>query len=457
LGSGFSHVLLSATTIGNSQGLAWADYDNDGDFDLYLPSNDAFSATLFRKNSGNTFTNVAATAGVNDTGEGRGVAWGDYDLDGDLDLFVVRQSVAKRLYKNNGDGTFSDVATAAGVANTSAGLGATWADYDADGDLDLYQTNISSQSNNLYRNNGNGTFTDVAAAANVNSVDNGRGTAWIDYDGDGDLDVYVADNGPNHLYRNNANGTFSSVEVASGVSYSGNGKQGVWGDYDGDRDFDLFITNFNTEADRLYRNNGNGTFTEVAAAAGVNDTGSGQGASWGDYDCDGDLDLYVSNEGANRLYRNNGGTFTDVAQSLGVADSGKGQAVSWIDFDADGDLDLYLSNEESSSLLYVNALNPYTNTYLKVILLDGSSRWTQHGVRAEILTTSGSTFVAASAMDGGSGYLSQNAFSMNFCNLAPSTSYDVKVYWNDGTTSQHTLGTPSGPTIRKICKGTGLC
>ena len=199
---------------------------------------------------------------------------------------------------------FSDVTDIAGVGCTGSSRGVAWGDYDNDGDLDLYVANYN-EANVLYRNNGDGTFTDVTSEAGVGCISHSYGVAWGDYDNDGDLDLYVANYGANVLYRNNGDGTFTDVTSEAGVSCTGSSLGVAWGDYDNDGDLDLYVAN-HYEANVLYKNNGDGTFTDVTGAAGVGCTGSSYGVAWGDYDNDGHLDLYVANNGANVLYRNNG-------------------------------------------------------------------------------------------------------------------------------------------------------
>ena len=228
------------------------------------------------------FTEVGAAAGVNDGGVGEGMAWGDYDSDGDLDFYVANNG-ASRLYRNNDDGTFTEVGNAAGVDDAGNGQGVAWGDYDNDGDLDLYLTNATSE-NRLYQNNGNGTFTEVGTSAGVNSTANSRGAAWGDYDNDGDLDLYLANAGSgNLLYRNNSDGTFTDIGGSAGVDDTGNSWGVTWGDYDNDGDLDLYVANAGSgEPNRLYQNNGDDTFSEIGATAGVDDNGVGIGVTWGD-------------------------------------------------------------------------------------------------------------------------------------------------------------------------------
>jgi hypothetical protein len=456
LGTGFISS-GQASSGGNGQGVAWSDFDGDGDLDLYAVK-DSSPNLLFRNNGNSTFIDVASFAGVNNSGAGNGAAWGDYDADGDSDLYVSKGSPdANLLYRNNGNSTFAEVGNSAGVADTGSGIGAAWGDYDGDGDLDLYLAN-SGSANRLYRNNGNGTFTEAGSTTGVNNSGNGLGVTWADFDDDGDLDIYLANAGSaNLLYRNNGNGTFIDVGPSAGVADTANSQGVSAGDYDADGDIDIYVTNFGA-ANRLYRNNGNSTFADVGSLAGVNDGGNGIGAAWSDYDADGDLDLYLANWGSdNRLYRNNGnGTFADVAVAMGVNDTGNGTSVAWGDYDADGDQDLYLANNSSTSVLFTNNLGPYANTYLAVKVANGLGRATQSGVKVVLKTTVGGTPVATGLVDGGTGYGSQSVRPVHFYGLSPGVSYDVTIFWTDRSNSTHTLGTPDG-SVKSICKGVGAC
>ena len=338
-------------------GAAFADYNSDGHIDLYIVNNPgpihaeitktSPGNVLYRNNGDGTFTDVTVEAGVGDRGYGMGCVFGDYDNDGDLDLYVTNyeQNV---LYRNNGDGTFADVTEEAGVGDTRWGTGAAFGDYDNDGDLDLYVPNyidhdldklvqdqktsmqygqsvprilnphsFEPQDNVLYRNNGDGTFTDVTAELGVESS-GGRSLQAIftDFDLDGDLELYVAnDLSPNFLYRNDGDGTFTDISDASWAA-DFRGSMGLaTGDYDGDGDLDLFMSHWIEQENALYSN----MWKEEGAIAGNSSKAAGvqpihlvddsYGASlgeeslkyvgWGtdlfDYDNDGDLDIFVAN------------------------------------------------------------------------------------------------------------------------------------------------------------------
>jgi len=347
-------------------GLAWGDYDGDGDLDLYVCNwgGEGANNALYRNNGEGTFTDVASEAGVwrSIANQTTSAAWGDYDGDGDLDLYVTDWADQDWLYRNNGNGTFSNVTAEAEVNRDPRGneMAAVWGDYDGDGDLDLYLCKFY-YANALYRNNGDGTFVDVASEAGVADERDSEDAMWVDYDGDGDLDLYVVNREQENTLYQNEGGSFMEVSCKAGVRNREIGKGGRWGDYDGDGDMDLFLANIG--ANTLYKNE-NGEFTDVVPEAGVRDTKPGWiswDADWGDYDGDGDMDLYVAS-GAdskggefNFLYSNNGdGTFSDVTlEEMPDARLDFSTACAWADYDGDGDLDLYVVNY-GRNVLYRN-------------------------------------------------------------------------------------------------------
>jgi hypothetical protein len=336
---------------------------------------------------------------------GSGAAWGDYDNDGWLDLYIVNEAgpltaatpedVARSpahavLYHNLGDGTFRDVSAAAGVAYRGWGMGATWADYDNDGWLDLFVTAFGE--NVLYHNNGDGTFSDRTAAAGMRGPSGfSTGACWADYDRDGFLDLYVAgyvryqhltgqqvsrqydveqpaginpssfEPLPNRLYHNNRDGTFTDVAVEAGVANpKGRSLSVVCADFDDDGWPDLYVAN-DVSDNAMFRNRGDGTFDEVSLAARVADYRGAMGLAVGDWDGDQDLDIFITHWLAqeNALYSNRradleaSGTyarplqFTDEADRYGlgqVALDFVGWGTSFFDYDNDGRLDLLVVN-----------------------------------------------------------------------------------------------------------------
>jgi hypothetical protein len=329
--------------------LAWGDYDNDGDLDVLLTGYDialARVSKLYRNDGSGAFVEVAAgLTGVSDSS----VDWGDYDNDGDLDILLAGYSdsggYATKVIRNDGNATFTDVAT--GLEGASL-CSAAWGDYDNDGDLDIAMAGEFDGTwlSRIYRNDGNASFTDIAAGligVIVPSV------AWGDYDNDGDLDLLLAGGNSfgeySKIYRNNGDGSFT--DIAAGLIGVGD-CSAAWGDYDNDGDLDILLAGFGggNYIARVYRNNGNGSFTDIAAGlTGV----TLASAAWGDHDNDGDLDILLtgfSNSGAvSKIYRNDGNaTFTDIAAGLNGVFSA---SVAWGDYDNDGNLDVLESGYDA--------------------------------------------------------------------------------------------------------------
>ena len=431
-----------------SSGAAFFDYDSDGWLDIYLINGAAlpgFEAAappvnlLYRSNGDGTFTDVTAKAGVGDTGYGFGSAIADYDNDGDLDLYVTNFG-PDVLYRNNGDGTFSDRTVEAGVGCELWGTSGGFGDVDGDGDLDLYVSNYvnfnfenhkkCTDSNGeegychpsvydglpdvLYRNNGDGTFTDVTPGAGVGStVGRGLGVVFGDYDNDGDADVYVAnDTEPNNLWRNKGDGTFEDMALLSGVAFSetgvAEGGMGVdFGDFDNDGALDILVANYDMETNTLYRNNGQEFFSDVTDIAGLGAPTLpyvGFGAGLFDYDNDRDLDIFIANghimeeagsgddvghEQPNFLFRNDGqGRFENVSEASGAHFSTRrsSRGAAFGDYDNDGDVDVLVSNSNASPNLLRNEGGNRKHRLLLELVGTENNR---NGIGARLALTSG--------------------------------------------------------------------
>ena len=318
-------------------------------------------------------------------------AWGDFDGDGDADLFVGFNGAANRLYRHT-NGVFDDVAAAAGVADARPTRAAAWGDYDADGDPDLLVGFTPGQGGvlRLYRNDG-GRFTDVTRAAGV-AIDSGavRQPAFVDIDGDGDLDLYVAfRDKPNVLLRNEG-GRFTDVAPALGLADPRKSVGGVWFDMDGDGDLDLYQGNMDGDANALWRNDGT-RFTDVAEAAGVawggrtpNDKSNGTVRSCAaDVNGDGRLDLVTANYGRNGVLLNRGGgRFEDVGAAWGLDMDGRFDSCALADFDNDGRIDLYLNGTVTGGTSYRDYLLRNTGSRFEDVTPDGiRALESDHGVQ----------------------------------------------------------------------------
>jgi len=287
---------------GAGQAAAWADYDNDGDLDVYLARYDQANV-LLRNEGGGVFTEITGW-GLDDPGPGCGVSWSDHDGDGLVDLHLVNEGLENRLLKSYGDlggGDWIWVPIGGVISDPGPGACAAWGDFDNDGDSDVYLTNRFAP-NKLFQNNGTLGFFDATGSGILADIGNGAGTAWGDYDNDGDLDLYVANDGMADLLARNSGGSFSVV-IGGPLQDPGHGRGVIWCDLDNDADLDLYVSRYG-EADLYLRNDGGGAFTRVPLGwPGVD--GNGCAAVAGDYDNDGDLDIYVVNDGQTNILLQN--------------------------------------------------------------------------------------------------------------------------------------------------------
>ena len=457
-------------TVGS--GAAFFDYNRDGWIDIYfvngadLPgfrSPQSPTNRLYHNNGDGTFRDVTDSAEVGDTGYGAGCAVGDYDNDGNLDLYVTNFG-ANVLYRNNGDGTFTDVTDSAGVGDPRWSLGCAFADYDNDGFVDLYVTNyidfhfeththctqkgvatycppesFAGMPDTLYRNNGDGTFTNATTIAGVyNKNGKGMGVVFGDYDNDGDVDCYVGnDAGENFLYQNNGNGTFTNVGWMAGVEADENGNvQGTmgvdFGDYGNDGRLDLIAVNYQQQPNALYRNDNGNFFTDTSFAAGMAESLPyvGWGVDFFDVDNDGDKDLLIANGHLqdtieqyddtttypqhNHLLINNGqGYFLresvkETGNGLQARQVSRGLATG--DYDNDGDLDALICNANDTPQLLRNDSEIQEN-WILIRTIGTQSNRAGIGTRVKIQTA---TLIQIDEVRGGSGYLSQNDLRLHF-------------------------------------------
>ncbi len=387
-------------------GVAAADYDNDGFLDIYMvssdphhPSSPGSANSLFKNNGDGTFTNVAKDANVegiidttsipqNKLVENFGASWGDFDNDGDVDLYLTNKGLDE-LYENLGDGTFRNITHSAGLdllIRDSAS--AVWFDLDNDGDLDLYVSSYgqhglpASSDNVMYRNNGDGTFANITATTGLGEPGFTFVTMVLDVNRNGTADLYcVNDFGDNFFYLNNGDGTFREATREFGLENFGHGMGVTLGDYDNDGLFDIYLTNIADDLEQewspLFRQTGSGYFQDVTRQTGTGITFWAWGCEFFDFDLDGDLDLYVvngtfGNAFHNLLFRNNNnGTFEDFSQQSGADGQAEARGLCVADFDNDGRLDMFVANIRTTAHLYLNSMQD--GNYLKINLIGTQS------------------------------------------------------------------------------------
>jgi hypothetical protein len=478
-------------------GVALFDYDGDGWLDVFLvngsrlegfPEGQAPTNHLYRNRQDGTFEDVTAKAGLAAAGWGQGACAGDYDNDGDEDLYVSYWG-QNRLYQNNGDRTFTDVTTRAGLidARRRWGAGCAFLDYDRDGRLDLFVANyidfdvrtapvpesglclykglkvacgppgLTGGRNALYRNLGEGRFSDESVRSGITKANGtyGLGVSTLDFDDDGWTDVYVAnDSNPSALYRNKRDGTFEDVGILAGCAYSQDGKpqagMGIAiGDYDRNGTLDLFKTNFAGDTSTLYANSGDGFCDDRTFAAGIgtNTRWLGWGVGFLDLDRDGWLDLFLVNghvypevdqlrteagyKQRKVVYRNlRGGRFEDITAALGepVTTPKAGRGAAFGDLDNDGDVDVVVNNVHDAPDLF-RLDSRLARHWILVRLVGTRSNRSAIGARLRLTSANGTQ---VDEVRGGGSYYAQNDLRVHF-GLGEATSVDrLTVRWPSG-------------------------
>ena len=472
------------------------DYDNDGFLDIYLVNSGTLSRdaqslrqtnhsdVLYRNNGDGTFVDVTAAAGLQQNyGYGMGCLAADYDNDGDTDLYLTNFG-KNQLYQNNGDGTFTDVTSRAGVGDGSWSVSASFGDFNLDGYLDLYVANYLDYQletahacflegvhiycgpheypgahDTLYRNNGDGTFTDVTTRAGLHQAGKGLGTLFTDYNSDGYPDIFVANDAvPDFLYRNDGDGTFTDVAIAAGVAYNSEGRatasMGIAaGDYDNDGLSDLFVTNFSLEINSLFHNDSDGFYTMTTFETGLADPSFSQlgfGTQFLDADNDGTLELFVANghvwdnvakitpslsyKQQCQIFGNIGtGQYRDLSETAGSFFKRRvvARGVVTGDYNNDGAVDVLVTCCGEVPVLLRNDSQTAArrNNWVKVRIVGTENNRNGIGAKVWVQTDKKTQFKEATC---GGSYASSSDPTLHFGISTQETIQSIKVKWQNG-------------------------
>ncbi len=449
-------------------GCGFADLDGDSDADVIVLGGVNGQIGVFENDGIGFFTNRAPGSGLPPVPQASAFAAGDYDGDGDLDLYVTQLGLTNYLLRNDGDFRFTDVTEVAQVGDLGAGKAATWGDFDQDGWIDLYVCNYNgivpntaNLDNRLYRNLGNGQFEDVSAAQTVDNHGYGFQSVWFDYDRDGDVDLYLSnDRGhlpplfqPNQLWRNDG-GQLINVSEGSGADLGLFSMGVACGDFDGNRWPDLYTTNISgylNGFNPLFLNQGDGTFVESSAEAGVGQYVTSWGAIFFDFDNDGSQELYVNNMyEPNHLFTiEEGFPCVEIAGLVNlqgtpfVGSSGVSFSSAVADVDGDGDLDLLENNLGSNVQLYIN--NEGERRHWIRYRLVGEDTNT-FAIGGSVDTRTGSSWQWREVLAGGNGYLGQNELIVHVGLGDAVTVDEAVVRWPGGQTMRTLTDLPVDAT-----------
>lgn len=452
-------------------GCAMADVDGDGDLDIYVVDGLGDPNSVFRNDGNHVFQESGAALGIADDGYGKAPVFVDWDNDGDQDFLLTRfgPTQGDRLFRNDG-GVFTDVTAGSGfdlVKNYHTGQ--AWADYDKDGDVDCYVTTYAGTKRNLLmRNNGDGTFTNVAPSLGIENPEGlGFQPAWIDFDLDNDMDLYVANDifeGENKLFRNNGDATFTDISVPSHADMDLSTMGLAVGDYDSDGYPDLYMTNI-YEGNCLLRNLRNSTFADLTGLTGTGCHVTCWGCDWLDYDNDGRLDLYVcamiphTNLGEGPLpsflfHNQNGIVFSDVSTGSGADNVGYAFSSAVGDYDQDGDLDIFKNNWQADenappSAMLENLYAPRGSSvqnFIRVNLRGTVSNRDGIGARVELFTDFGRQ---SRWRQCGTSYVASSEPTLHFGMRNSTVATEIKVTWPSGLV-ESVFNVPRGSTITLV-------
>lgn len=438
----FAPVEVPAFSDPGSLTDAWADVDGDGDPDRFVGFNGE-PARLYRNDGLDGFVDVASASGLAVSRSVRSAAWGDFDADGDPDLFLgfAGEGPVVALYRNDGAAGFVDVAADVGLDLAS---GATrqpsWIDVDGDGDLDLFLA-LRDGPNRLWRNDA-GSFSDITGESGIGDPRRSVGAVWFDMDRDGDLDAYVGnmDGDANGMWRND-DGRFVDVAEALGLAAGGralgDASQGTVRpcvvDFDHDGLLDLSTANYGPNG--LFRNPGDGAWASVGGSLGIAVDGRYDTCAWGDFDHDGTVDYFVNGtvtggqQYRDYLYRREGGdTFVDVTPPP-ISEVAADHGATWVDYDLDGDLDLSLTGVPDDAVhhLLQNLLRPEFQAHsIQVRVLDATGRATRAGAEVRVFAAGTDRLLGMGIVDTGSGYDAQNDLPVHIA-LPGAQPVDVEV------------------------------
>lgn len=441
-------------SAGDSRSVNWIDVNNDGWTDCFISNGPAGGQnnSLFINNTIGGFTLVISDSIVLDNKPSDGASFADLDNDGDMDAYVVNwYNVNKMLYLNNGAGTFTKIDTGKIVNDAGYSETTSWGDYDNDGFVDAYVTNSAGLNKNfMYHNNGGNNFSKITVGTPVTDPYVSRCVNWSDIDNDGDVDIFVTNenNQNENIYRNNGSGSFTRLTVGALITNGGNTMSGSWGDYDNDGDLDVFLAN-DQSFNALFKNNGAFNFTKILNDTVVKTPSRSFSSAWSDVDNDGDLDLFVTNsfgtptKQLNFFYLNNGlGNFTRNTTDIIAKDSAWSYGCAFGDYDNDGFEDLAVATcrfgvTDYPDFLYHNNTN--SNKWLTIKLIGTISNKAAIGTKIRVKAIIGSNPVwQMREISSQTSYCGQNDIRAHF-GLGNSSVVDsVKIEWPSGITDYYT-------------------